>query len=65
MTTEEIVMNMLYDSPDFGKPMTLEIAKNDVANIQRDALNSGDELPDDFTPERYMEIWNSFCDSNV
>jgi len=62
MTIEEIVLNMMEGSPDYDKPMTLEIAKIDVENIRIDAQCNDEELPDDLTPERYMEVWNSFCE---
>ena len=61
MTIEQIVLNMMDGSPDYDKPMTLEIAKIDVENLRIDAKCNGGELPEDLTPERYMEVWNSFC----
>ena len=61
MTIEEIVLNMMEGSPKYDKPMTLELAKIDVLAIRMDADSNGDELPKDLTPERYMEVWNSFC----
>lgn len=61
MTIEEIVLNMMDGSPDYNKPMTLEIAKIDVENLRIDAKCNGTELPEDLTPERYMEVWNGFC----
>lgn len=62
MTIEEIVLNMMDGSPDYDKPMTLEIAKIDVENLRIDAKCNGTELPEDLTTERYMEVWNSFCE---
>lgn len=61
MTIEQIVLNMMDGSPDYDKPMTLKIAEEDVRNIRMDADSNGEDLPEDLTPERYMEIWNSFC----
>lgn len=58
MTIEEIVASMMDGSPDYDKPMTLEVAREDVRNLQIDAQSNGEELPEDLTPERYAEIWN-------
>lgn len=60
MTIDEIVLNMREGSPEYDKPMTLELAEEDVRNIRLDAANNGEELPEDLTPERYMEVWNDF-----
>jgi hypothetical protein len=61
MTIEEIVLNMMDGSSDYDKPMTMEIAKIDVKNLRIDAKCNGEELPEDLTPELYMEVWNRFC----
>ena len=62
MTTEELVMNMMDGSPDFDKPMTIEDAIADVKNLTIDAYDNDEELPEDLTPERYMELWNSYVE---
>lgn len=64
MTIEEIVLNMMDGSPEYNKPMTMGLAKIDVLGLRMDADSNGDELPDDLTPERYMEVWNSFLQLN-
>ena len=61
MTIEEIVISMMDGSPDYDKPMDLGTAKVDVENLRIDAQYNDKELPEDLTPERYMEVWNSFC----
>ena len=61
MTIEEIVINMMNGIPDYDKPMTLEDAKIDIENLRIDAQYNDEDLPEDLTPERYMEVWNSFC----
>jgi hypothetical protein len=58
-TIEEIVSSMMDGSPDYDKPMTLEEARTDVLNIKADAQANDEELPEDLTPERYMEVYNS------
>lgn len=58
-TIEEIIKTMMEGSPDYNKPMTIETARIDVDNIRRDARSNGEELPEDLTPERYAEIYNS------
>lgn len=62
-TIEEIVSSMMDGSPEYCKPMTLEEARTDVLNIMADAQANDEELPDDLTPERYMEVYNSLLHS--
>ena len=61
-TIDEIVMSMMEGSPDFDKPMTIEEAIMDVKNLIIDASCNDEELPEDLTPERYMEVWNGYVE---
>lgn len=38
----------------YSEPMTIENAQIDLDNFRRDGWN----VPEDLTPEEYMEIWN-------
>lgn len=62
MTSREFV-NQLWSSDSNGaytEPMTLETARTDIANYTAD----GWDLPDDLTPELYMELWNELLTEN-
>ena len=55
MTIREFV-NEMFDAArvDGNELMTLDTAKTDLANYRAE----GWELPEDITPEAYMEAWN-------
>ena len=57
-TVEEIVISMMDGSPDYDEPMTIETARQDVLNLKMDAQSNCEDLPEDLTPERYMEVYN-------
>lgn len=51
----------LFDEAQFPKRMTIETATEDIRNFRLE----GWELPDDITPESYLDAWNSFLPDSM
>lgn len=61
MTTSEFVRSLFENSNDYTTRMDIETARQDLDNFRAD----GWDLPEDITPEDYMEAWNDLIDENM
>ena len=58
MTISVFVMNLWENSSDFTARMDIETARQDLDTFRAE----GWDMPDDITPEDYMEVWNELVD---
>ena len=54
MTLSEFVRNLWENSEDYTTRMDIETARQDLDNFRRSEF----DMPEDITPESYMESWN-------
>lgn len=61
MTTADFVRSLWENDPNgsHDEPMDLETARIDLAHFAAD----GFDLPEDITPESYMEAWNDLVNA--
>lgn len=61
MTLSEFVRNLWENSSDYTQRMDIATARQDLDNFRRSEFT----MPDDITPESYMEAWNELVDENT
>ena len=54
MTLSEFVRNLFENSNDYTTRMDIDTARQDLDNFRRSEF----DMPEDITPEDYMEAWN-------
>lgn len=66
MDKYDFVLDLFNESRETPAPMDIETARIDIRNFKREAEADPDgwTVPEDITPEEYMEIWNSLYEKS-